>query len=458
MKEKERMLDKNNMTLNLEKMTKQSIGKHQVSRIELPKKRSLQEKGITLIALVVTIIILLILAGVTLNMALSQNGLFSKTQEVADNYKQAQDDEELEIEKIEYAAEGKDIKEVEKISSKEEFTKFREEVNNGDKNFENTLVKLYCDINLENEEWTPIGTSTNPFTGVFNGNGHKISNIKISKNENDFQGLFGVCNGIIKNVGIESGVIGGKRCAGGIVGLGNNCTIENCYNKADITVDGGNSGYAINSGGILGRALLTSEKVLISRCFNTGTIKLNEDTTGENTGSGAAGICGVSGRCVEIEDCFNKGKVSTKSNGQNPMAGGISTGGGFIKYCYNLGYISCEGTREASRKEYVAIGGICAQTTGEIIGCYNLGKIIFSSNETGALRKGLITGLCMDSLIDVFIVKDDEITGAVGVKGNSNLEHDITTCESKEDLVRQVVSTLSDKFVEKDGEAKLYWE
>ena len=42
------------------------------------KKEQMQENGITLISLVVTIIILLILAGVTLNMALSGDGLFSK--------------------------------------------------------------------------------------------------------------------------------------------------------------------------------------------------------------------------------------------------------------------------------------------------------------------------------------------------------------------------------------------
>ena len=100
MREKEKMLDKNNMTLSLEKMEKQSIGNHQISKNELSKKKSLQEKGITLIALVVTIIILLILAGVTLNIALSDNGLFSKTQEAADKYKKAQSDETETIRQI----------------------------------------------------------------------------------------------------------------------------------------------------------------------------------------------------------------------------------------------------------------------------------------------------------------------------------------------------------------------
>ena len=57
------------------------------------KQQKLKEKGITLIALVVTIIILLILAGVTLNMALSGDGLFSRARNAADKYKKAQEDE-----------------------------------------------------------------------------------------------------------------------------------------------------------------------------------------------------------------------------------------------------------------------------------------------------------------------------------------------------------------------------
>ena len=101
MKGKERMLDKNNMTLKLEKMTMSQVNENQMSKNELSRKISLREKGITLIALVVTIIILLILAGVTLNMALSDNGLFSKTKEAVEKYKQAQSDEEEAIKEIE---------------------------------------------------------------------------------------------------------------------------------------------------------------------------------------------------------------------------------------------------------------------------------------------------------------------------------------------------------------------
>ncbi len=61
---------------------------------KIAKKQKWQERGITLIALVVTIIILLILSGVTLSIALSDGGLFSKTKKAADDYKQAQTNEE----------------------------------------------------------------------------------------------------------------------------------------------------------------------------------------------------------------------------------------------------------------------------------------------------------------------------------------------------------------------------
>ena len=62
------------------------------------KSKNLKEKGITLIALVVTIIILLILTGVTLNMALSDNGLFKKAKEATEKYKEASAQEYVELE------------------------------------------------------------------------------------------------------------------------------------------------------------------------------------------------------------------------------------------------------------------------------------------------------------------------------------------------------------------------
>ena len=50
-------------------------------------------KGITLIALIITIIILLILAGVTINIVLGENGLFSTAKRVVGNYQNEQERE-----------------------------------------------------------------------------------------------------------------------------------------------------------------------------------------------------------------------------------------------------------------------------------------------------------------------------------------------------------------------------
>ena len=85
MRDKKETLDKDNEKLKLKKRA---------------KKEKTQERGITLIALVVTIVILLILAGVTLNIALSDNGLFNKAKKAAEDYKQAQSEEEETIRQI----------------------------------------------------------------------------------------------------------------------------------------------------------------------------------------------------------------------------------------------------------------------------------------------------------------------------------------------------------------------
>ncbi len=53
-----------------------------------------QEKGITLIALVVTIVVLLILAGVSISLVLNNNGVISKAKEAKNQYAEAQTNEE----------------------------------------------------------------------------------------------------------------------------------------------------------------------------------------------------------------------------------------------------------------------------------------------------------------------------------------------------------------------------
>ena len=58
--------------------------------MELKRRTSLGEKAITLIALVITILILLILAGVTITMTLGQNGLFTRAREGRAAYEESE--------------------------------------------------------------------------------------------------------------------------------------------------------------------------------------------------------------------------------------------------------------------------------------------------------------------------------------------------------------------------------
>ena len=55
------------------------------------------KKGITLVALVVTIIVLLILAGVTLNLVMGEEGILGKATTAVDKSKLAGAKEELEM-------------------------------------------------------------------------------------------------------------------------------------------------------------------------------------------------------------------------------------------------------------------------------------------------------------------------------------------------------------------------
>lgn len=64
------------------------------------KEYKKQAKGITLIALVVTIIVLLILAGVTISSIIVNNGIFSKAEQAKDEYRDASAKEEASLNKL----------------------------------------------------------------------------------------------------------------------------------------------------------------------------------------------------------------------------------------------------------------------------------------------------------------------------------------------------------------------
>ena len=64
------------------------------------KIKNKQEKGITLIALVVTIVVLLILAGVSISLVLNNNGVISKAKDAKNQYAEAQTNEEKQLNEV----------------------------------------------------------------------------------------------------------------------------------------------------------------------------------------------------------------------------------------------------------------------------------------------------------------------------------------------------------------------
>lgn len=59
------------------------------------------QKGITLVALVITIIVLLILAGVTISLTIGERGIFKTSQGAAQNYTNAAKKEDAELHQFE---------------------------------------------------------------------------------------------------------------------------------------------------------------------------------------------------------------------------------------------------------------------------------------------------------------------------------------------------------------------
>ncbi len=324
-------------------------------------------QGITLIALVITIIVLLILAGVTINLTLGEGGIFSKAQIAAKNYTNAQERELAELTEFEGKIDDRINNITLRINDTKGLKNFAEKVNSGD-TFEGETIVLQGDIDLNEElNWTPIGSIDHPFAGTFDGKGHKIMNLNITTDE-EYQGLFGCNTGTIKNVGIESGTLKVGPRSGGIVGR-NTGIIESCYNKADITCE---NCWESGIGGVVGNTLDGS---LVSKCFNEGNI--NSDAKGE--ASGAGGVVGYAEgkKNVVIQFCYNIGNVTVKQIGSvsNMRAGGIVNGGpGLVDSCYNRGVIMLEGGYKAN----AAVGGIATMSFQDIScikNCYNSGTI-----------------------------------------------------------------------------------
>lgn len=149
--------------------------------------------------------------------------------------------------------------------------------------------------------WTPIGVYDGEyaFAGVYDGNGHVITNLMIdgTKLSNGNVGLFGKLGGVVCNLGIESGEIKGA-CVGGITShsASEDAMIVNCYNKASLS--GSRCGGIADNFG--------TGKIIA--CYNEG--KLSGDYTGDIASYGAGVIYGCYGLNELTGSSFRGSEVS----------------------------------------------------------------------------------------------------------------------------------------------------
>ncbi|MDD4291372.1 MAG: InlB B-repeat-containing protein [Clostridia bacterium] len=148
------------------------------------------------------------------------------------------------------------------ISDYDDLIQFADYINNSATNtaYAEKYYTLTSDIDLGGKlidgKWSgtsfmPIGSSSNRFRGVFNGNGCTIKNLYI-KSTSATVGLFGYCEGAtLLNVAISSGYVeGGNNYVGALCGIMKECVIKNAFSLVDVVGMsnlGGIVGYADNS-------------------------------------------------------------------------------------------------------------------------------------------------------------------------------------------------------------------
>jgi hypothetical protein len=181
----------------------------------------------------------------------------------------------------------------------------------------------------------------NPFNGVFDGDGHIISNFTYDGTSMPFWGMFGVLGdqGRIENLGVEDVNINTTGGAGTLAG-DNSGVISNCYVTGNISGSGETGGLVGGNGGS------------ILDCYVSGNV------------SGTYRIGGLAGKNNgTISNCYATGNVS----GSSVVGGIVGWNFGPISNCHTSG--SVQGTDE--------IGGLignCGYST-TVTGCYATGQV-----------------------------------------------------------------------------------
>ncbi|MCL2037237.1 MAG: hypothetical protein FWG83_07650, partial [Oscillospiraceae bacterium] len=268
---------------------------------------------------------------------------------------------------------------------------------------------LTANIDLTGIDWVPIGESSTPFTGVFDGQGYAITGVEVIAHRHIIQGarigfFHTVRGGQIKNLGLEdvfmmntayyaySGGLAGaivresdkvssvSNCyvTGSVISQGEDTVyaggitasieawsnspneIINSYNAADVITAGSNKPTVSYTGGIVGTM---SNNARIFNSHNRGNV------TGSVYVGGIVARAGYSYEMVpEIAHSSNSGNVTLAiDNGYSGYVGGIvgELASGSVRFSHNTGNVSRSPRR--GRPRLVTFWGLRAGETKQFL-------------------------------------------------------------------------------------------
>ena len=232
----------------------------------------------------------------------------------------------------------------------------------------NNLVLLDGPIDLLGAAWSPVGSSTTPFSGTFDGNGNTIKNFTIDASAGN-AGFFAYTgtDSTIKNLHIENITMTGSSSQVGAIAGNNNGKIYRCSSSG--TINGGTS-----VGGLVGSNIGTVEE-----CWSNATVTASlysGGLVGSNGTNGAGGATGL------IKNCYARG-VTTVNWGGGLV--GSNNANGTVVNSYAAGLVRLNGTVSGGTFLQGLIGNSGGSQTNSY---FDLSKITTSYNGGTSITSG----------------------------------------------------------------------
>ncbi len=247
-------------------------------------------------------------------------------------------------------------------------------------NIKNDLGGTYVlmnDIDCNGLAIPTIGANaSNPFRGLFDGQGYKIYNYTLPSNQ--YSGLFGYNSGTIRNLNVSNLNIEMNLSiteavwVSAIVGY-NTGTIEQCSVS--------NATMMVNINGKSNTGFIAGENAgNITNCFADGSLT-TYSTSGAYPETLLGGICGYNQG--HITNCYTNVSLRSDSGwSYYPKTAGITAvnaSKGSIRGCLFIGTVESTGSTSASRK---VVGDICQSNSGKISECYRDQNCVFLGTST----------------------------------------------------------------------------